>query len=71
MKREMIMDEMTMDEMLDVLALLWSGEPVEFHGKHFDFDVVHFAGAPTQPVPLVFGGHAGPALRRAATRGAG
>jgi probable F420-dependent oxidoreductase len=59
------------DEMLDVLALLWSGEPVEYHGKHFDFDAVHFAGAPTQPVPLVFGGHAGPALRRAATRGAG
>ncbi len=59
------------DEMLDVLALLWSGEPVEFHGKHFDFGPVHFAGAPRTPVPLVFGGHADPALRRAARRGGG
>jgi probable F420-dependent oxidoreductase len=59
------------DEMLDVLALLWSGEPVEFHGKHFDFGPVHFAGAPETPIPLVFGGHAGPALRRAARRGTG
>lgn len=59
------------DEMLDVLALLWSGEPVEFHGTHFDFGPVHFAGAPTEPIPLVFGGHAGPALRRAASRGSG
>jgi probable F420-dependent oxidoreductase len=59
------------DEMLDVLTLLWSGEPVEFHGEHFDFGPVHFAGAPSQPVPLVFGGHAPPALRRAAARGCG
>jgi probable F420-dependent oxidoreductase len=59
------------DEMLDVLALLWSGEPVEYHGRHYDFGPVHFAGAPTAPIPLVFGGHAGPALRRAASRGTG
>src|ERR1700754_4178075 len=59
------------DEMLDVLALLWSGEPVEFHGRHIDFGPVHFAGAPTAPIPLVFGGHAVPALRRAAARGSG
>jgi alkanesulfonate monooxygenase SsuD/methylene tetrahydromethanopterin reductase-like flavin-dependent oxidoreductase (luciferase family) len=32
---------------------------------------VHFAGAPETPIPLVFGGHAGPALRRAARRGTG
>lgn len=59
------------DEMLDVLALLWSGEPVQFHGRYFDFDLLHFAGAPTVPIPLVFGGHAAPALRRAARRGSG
>jgi probable F420-dependent oxidoreductase len=59
------------DEMLDVLALLWSGEPVEFHGEHFDFGPVHFAGAPETPIPFVFGGHADRALRRAARRGTG
>jgi alkanesulfonate monooxygenase SsuD/methylene tetrahydromethanopterin reductase-like flavin-dependent oxidoreductase (luciferase family) len=26
-----------MDEMLDVLRLLWSGEVVEYHGAHIDF----------------------------------
>lgn len=59
------------DEMLDVIALLWTGEPVEFHGKHYDFGPVHFAGAPRTRVPLVFGGHADAALRRAARRGDG
>jgi probable F420-dependent oxidoreductase len=59
------------DEMLDVLTLLWSGEPVEFHGEHFDFGPVHFAGAPQTPIPFVFGGHADRALRRAARRGTG
>ncbi len=59
------------DEMLDVLALLWTGEPVEYHGKHYDFGPLHFAGAPAVRVPLVFGGHAEAALRRAARRGTG
>lgn len=59
------------DEMLDVIRLLWTGEPVEFHGKHYDFGPVHFAGAPLTPVPLIFGGHADAALRRAARRGTG
>jgi probable F420-dependent oxidoreductase len=59
------------DEMLDVIDLLWTGRPVEFHGSHYDFEPVHFAGAPEQPVPLVLGGHSRPALRRAALRGDG
>ena len=59
------------DEMLDVIEKLWTGEPLEFHGRYFDFDEVHFAGAPRVPVPLVFGGHSRPALARAARRGQG
>lgn len=59
------------DEMLEVLQLLWSGQPVEYHGTYFDFPPVHFAGAPVQEIPFVFGGHAGPALVRAARRGTG
>jgi probable F420-dependent oxidoreductase len=59
------------DEMLDVIDALWTGEPVEFHGTYHDFAPVHFAGAPRRPVPLVFGGHSRPALRRAALRGDG
>jgi len=60
-----------MDEMLEILRLLWTGEPVEFHGEYFDFEPVHFAGAPRRPPPLVFGGHAERALRRAAVWGTG
>jgi probable F420-dependent oxidoreductase len=59
------------DEMLDVIGRLWTGRPVEYHGAYYDFDPVHFAGAPEHPVPLVFGGHSGAALRRAALRGDG
>jgi probable F420-dependent oxidoreductase len=59
------------DEMLDVIEGLWTGKPLEFHGRYFDFDEVHFAGAPRVPVPLVFGGHSRPALARAARRGHG
>src|SRR5690606_1578968 len=53
------------------LALLWSGEPVQFHGRYYDFDLLHFAGAPKTAIPLVFGGHGPAALRRAARRGSG
>lgn len=60
-----------LEEMLDVLDLLWSGEPVEYHGEHVDFGAVHFAGAPREPIPYVFGGHSPAALRRAARRGSG
>ncbi|WP_051265520.1 TIGR03619 family F420-dependent LLM class oxidoreductase [Nakamurella lactea] len=59
------------DEMLEVLDLLWSGRPVEYHGKFIDFPSVHFAGAPEQPIPYVFGGHSPAALRRAARVGSG
>jgi alkanesulfonate monooxygenase SsuD/methylene tetrahydromethanopterin reductase-like flavin-dependent oxidoreductase (luciferase family) len=59
------------EEMLDILELLWSGETVEYRGEFHSFGPVHFAGAPSTPLPLVFGGHGRPALHRAALRGSG
>lgn len=59
------------DEMLDVLARLWSGESVAYQGKFFQFPPVRFGGAPREPVPIVVGGHSDRALRRAAERGSG
>lgn len=59
------------DEMLEVLDLLWSGRSVEYAGRHLRFPPVHFAGAPTTPIPYVFGGHSPAALRRAARVGSG
>lgn len=60
-----------LDEMLDVLDLLWSGETVEFEGEHYQFPAVRFGVRPEHRIPLVFGGHGRRALRRAALRGDG
>ena len=54
-----------LDEMIEVLRLLWTGERVEFHGSHYDFDPVIMR--PAAQVPLWVGGNSAPALRRAAT----
>ncbi|MFY1699761.1 TIGR03619 family F420-dependent LLM class oxidoreductase [Solwaraspora sp. WMMA2101] len=59
------------DEMLRILDLLWSGEPVAHQGRFFDFPTVHFGPSPQPPVPVVVGGHSPAALRRAARHGAG
>lgn len=55
-----------LDEMLDALRLLWSGEMVEFHGDHVSFEPIRMlprAGS----VPVLVGGNTRPALRRAAS----
>jgi alkanesulfonate monooxygenase SsuD/methylene tetrahydromethanopterin reductase-like flavin-dependent oxidoreductase (luciferase family) len=55
-----------MDEMIEVMRLLWRGGMVEHHGKFFDFPPMQMAPAPTRPVPVVIGEHSAAALRRAA-----
>lgn len=59
------------DEAIQVMRLLMSGEMVEFHGKHIDFDRLIMAPVPTKPVPIYVGGTTRPALRRAARYGDG
>jgi probable F420-dependent oxidoreductase len=54
------------DEMLEAMARLWTGEAVEFHGDHVDFDAARLRPMPAGPVPITVGGHTRPALRRAA-----
>ena len=54
------------DELVEILRRLWSGERVEFHGRHYDFGPVRMLPAPPGPVPIVLGGLSDPALRRAA-----
>lgn len=54
------------DEMIEVLHKLWTGEVVEHHGEHFDFDPLEMLPAPTEPVPICVGGVSDIALRRAA-----
>src|ERR1035441_2879974 len=59
-----------LDEGLEALSLLWSGEPVSFHGDHVIVDDVAFLPTPVQRprVPVWVGGYwpAKPPMRRAA-----
>ncbi len=47
------------------------GDFFEFHGRHYDLESIQICPVPTQPVPILIGGHAEPALRRAARLGDG
>jgi probable F420-dependent oxidoreductase len=47
------------------------GDFLEFHGRHYDLESIQICPVPTQPVPILIGGHAEPALRRAARLGDG
>ncbi len=60
-----------MDEMIAVMRGLLTGEFFEFHGDVFDLPAVQMTPAPSQPVPILIGGHHEAALRRAAISGDG
>ncbi|QKW38923.1 TIGR03619 family F420-dependent LLM class oxidoreductase [Actinomadura sp. NAK00032] len=58
-----------MDEAIDILRGLSTGEYFEFHGEHYDVPAIKMA--PAQSYPILVGGHSEPALRRAVVRGDG
>ena len=60
-----------LDEMIEIVRGLQTGEYFEYHGNHYDFDAIKLTPAPTKPIPILIGGHAEPALRRAAKLGDG
>ncbi|MEP5763214.1 MAG: TIGR03619 family F420-dependent LLM class oxidoreductase [Halieaceae bacterium] len=60
-----------MDECLEVLRLAMSGDYFEYHSDHFSIGEVKLSPVPATPVPILIGGHARPALRRAARLGDG
>jgi len=56
-----------LDEGLEVIRQLWSGEEVTHHGEHFTVDGVTLAPTPVQErVPVWIGGNRPASLRRAA-----
>jgi hypothetical protein len=57
-----------LDEGLDVLTRLWSGEPVEHAGPHYTVSGVSLLPKPVQQprIPIWIGGESRGALRRAA-----
>lgn len=60
-----------MDECIAILRGLMSGEFFEFHSRNYDFGPLKMNPVPERPVPIWIGGHAQPALRRAARLGDG
>jgi alkanesulfonate monooxygenase SsuD/methylene tetrahydromethanopterin reductase-like flavin-dependent oxidoreductase (luciferase family) len=60
-----------MDEELAVIRGLSAGGYFSFHGEIFDVPPVKIAPVPTEPIPILIGGHADAALRRAARAGDG
>lgn len=55
-----------MDECLDVIKGLTSGDYFEYHGEFYDIAKTKMTPAPSKPIPILVGGHAEAALRRAA-----
>jgi alkanesulfonate monooxygenase SsuD/methylene tetrahydromethanopterin reductase-like flavin-dependent oxidoreductase (luciferase family) len=55
-----------MDECIEIIKGLTSGAYFEFHGEFYDIPKTKMTPAPTKPIPILVGGHADAALRRAA-----
>jgi probable F420-dependent oxidoreductase len=60
-----------MDESIAILRGLEKGGYFEHHGKIYDIPSIKIAPVPATPVPILIGGHADAALRRAARAGDG
>jgi len=60
-----------MDECMDVLRGLTSGEFFGYDGEFYSFPELKQTPAPTEPIPLLVGGHSDAALRRAVRKGDG
>jgi probable F420-dependent oxidoreductase len=60
-----------MDEQIAVIRGLAAGGYFSYHGDLFDLPPVKMAPVPSQPVPILIGGHSDGALRRAARLGDG
>ena len=55
-----------LDEMIDIIRGLMTGEYFSYQGDIFQLESIKLCPAPSEPVPILIGGHARPALRRAA-----
>src|ERR1700678_4415002 len=55
-----------MDESIAILRGLAAGGYFEHHGRCFDLPPVQIAPVPSEPIPVLIGGHSDAALRRAA-----
>ncbi|MGV9410371.1 TIGR03619 family F420-dependent LLM class oxidoreductase [Nocardia sp. NPDC003693] len=54
-----------LDECIEILKGLSTGEYFEYHGEFYDIQKIKMTPAPTEPLPILVGGHSDAALRRA------
>ena len=55
-----------MDEQIEIIQQLAAGGFVEYHGEFYDLPAVKICPTPTEKLPILIGGHADAALKRAA-----
>ena len=60
-----------MDEIIAIVRGLARGGFFSFRGAHYDIPSIRMNPVPSRPIPVLIGGHAEPALRRAARLGDG
>ncbi len=60
-----------MDEMIEIIRGLSRGGFFSFRGAHYRIPSIKQSPVPSRPIPFLIGGHAEPALRRAALLGDG
>ena len=60
-----------LDEAIEIIRGLTRGGYFEFRGEAYEFPAVKMAPVPSKPIPVLVGGRARPALRRAAAVGDG
>jgi probable F420-dependent oxidoreductase len=60
-----------MDEMIAIVRGLCAGGYYEHHGEFYDLPAIKICPVPSEPLPILIGGHTEPALRRAARLGDG
>ncbi|MCB1616886.1 MAG: TIGR03619 family F420-dependent LLM class oxidoreductase [Pseudomonadales bacterium] len=60
-----------MDEMVDIIRGLMTGEYYGYDSEFYQIPACKICPVPDQPVPILIGGHADPALKRAALIGDG
>lgn len=60
-----------MDEMIEIIRGLTRGGFFAYHGRYYDIPSIKICPVPTEPIPILIGGHSEPALKRAARLGDG